>query len=83
MTSTVVGPAPTPVPEAVTTWGLPVPLLTTVMAAVRAPVPPGVNATPNEQPAPAPTFAQLDWVTGNSKGLLLPTLATSTACRRC
>ena len=55
------------------------PLLTTVIVPVRVPVPPGVKATLNVQPAPALTVAQVELVTANSDGLLLLTLDTETA----
>jgi hypothetical protein len=69
----------TPVPFAFTACGLPVPLLTTVIAALRVPAAPGVNVKLNEQPAPALTVAHVDDVMANSDGLLLLTLDTFTA----
>ena len=69
----------TPMPLALTACGLPVPVLTTVIVAFWVPVAPGVNVKLNEQPAPAPTVAHVEFVTANSDGLLLLTADTVTA----
>src|SRR5690349_15966704 len=70
--------------------GLPVPLLTTVIVALRVPVAAGMKVTLNEQPLPAATLAQVDPLTANSPLLLLviddtdtaapPVLLSETAC---
>src|SRR5690348_16761695 len=83
-------PAALPVPPTTMDCGLPVPLLTIVTVALRAPVAAGMKVMLNEQPLPAATLAQLEPLTANSPLLLLvidetateavPMLLSVTAC---
>ena len=68
-----------PVPLTLTACGLPVPLLITLIDALRAPVLPGLNVTPIEQLPPTAMVVQVELAMANSDGLLLPTLDTETA----
>ena len=67
-----------PVPVALTVCGPPVPLLTTVSAALRKPAAPGLNVKLNEQDVLGLTVAHVELVTVNSDGLLLLMLDTET-----
>jgi len=71
--------ADAPVPLAATICGLPVPLLVTVMLAVRAPVADGVKVTAKLHVPPAATVVHVLADTANSPGALLAMLDTVTA----
>ncbi len=68
-----------PVPDALMTWGLPTPLLVTVIVAARAPAAAGANVTLIVHVAPALTVVQPALDTANSAGTLLTMLETVTA----